>query len=82
MLPPEFGVDGADEERHVIRDDVDDAASGFISDLDGCGFGCAVAGNLPVVVGTRSEHIDVVALSVFARQMLIVVSDERFEFAV
>src|SRR3712207_9323095 len=57
MLADQFRVNRVDQERHVIRDDVDDAAVLLVRDGGPCLPRAAYRGDLTMVVRPRHEHL-------------------------
>ena len=81
VLAHEFGVDRVNQEGHVIRDDVDDAAVRFVADVDLRDLGHPATGYMPVSDRASAEHLEVVVLGVFTCEVLVVVGNESLERA-
>ena len=81
VLAHQLGGHRVNQERHVVGDDVDDAAAGFVPDLDVRGAGGAALGDLPMVDGPLAEGSPIGVLPVFPGQVLVVVAQESVECA-
>ena len=78
ILADEFGVDGVHQKRHVVRDDVHDAAVRLVHDPDAGRARDADSGNFAVGLGAGSQDVRRIRPGILLRKVLVIVSEVPF----